>query len=559
MEDGQTVGRRKFLTLLGLSPTAPLFTHITQGDIAAFVDTSGARRSSTGLSGIWFDIRDYGDISSGTITTALQATIKAIGASGKCKTIMIPQVAGITTMTQGSITLPDPTGDPPWTLIYACSRITFTATLSIPHGTTIKGDFGSGQRGTFIGARGPNMAHIVGGNTAGDPVILCNGTKNCTFANLAVDSNGIGLKLYQGAGYIIKNCSMSGSEQAHGGLALLQPALLIDSCFWMQCYDSEFQAFNGSAAIEFQASNGGGIQVSGGLANFYNTTIAGSRIYVHFDTGPQGGNIHFDGLVAEGLGGVAGESLLDVDSTNVSTLDITMNRAELADSIAPGPAYLFKNTGSSTANIKFTNTASFNMHPSSAQVHGLLVSGGTGQNYGGVIAYPGYNPEYGYEWPDTVDKRLTAAPRAPQWTIGTIRPVNQDSAGVGIGNAWSSKSAGATKTTGVLAPDGTTNAIQLSGTTFDDHIYMYDQNHSLTVGDWIIAGCWVQAVDPANGIGGNQAVALELLYAGGTNGTRGGDTAMYHSDADDGAWKWCCGAFKVLTLGSGGNPCDRYF
>src|SRR6476646_4480764 len=104
MEDGQTVGRRKFLTLLGLSPTAPLLTHITQGDVAAFVDTSGGRRSSTGLPGIWFDIRDYGDISSGTITTALQATIKAIGASGKCKTIMIPQVAGITTMMQGSIT-----------------------------------------------------------------------------------------------------------------------------------------------------------------------------------------------------------------------------------------------------------------------------------------------------------------------------------------------------------------------------------------------------------------------------------------------------------------------
>ena len=83
MEDGQTVGRRKFLTLLGLAPTAPLLTHITPGDIAA--QTSGGRRRSADLSGIWFDIRDYGDISSGTITTALQATINAIGAGGACR------------------------------------------------------------------------------------------------------------------------------------------------------------------------------------------------------------------------------------------------------------------------------------------------------------------------------------------------------------------------------------------------------------------------------------------------------------------------------------------
>ena len=106
MEDEQTVGRRKFLTMLGLAPTAPLLTRIKPGDIAA--QTSGGRRRSADLSGIWFDIRDYGDISSGTITTALQATITAIGAAGKCKTIIIPQVSGVSTMTQGAITFPSP-------------------------------------------------------------------------------------------------------------------------------------------------------------------------------------------------------------------------------------------------------------------------------------------------------------------------------------------------------------------------------------------------------------------------------------------------------------------
>ena len=283
MEDGQTVGRRKFLSLLGFAPTAPLFTHITQGDIAAFVDTSGRRRSSTGLPGIWFDIRDYGDISSGTITAALQATINAIGAGATCKTIMIPQVAGITTMTQGLITLPAPTGDPGWTLIYACNRIQFTSTLSLPAGTTIKGDFGSGVRGAGIGARGPNGAHMVGDSiSAGNAMIYVgHSSGSCLFENITLECGGgasYELKIYRSSGIMIRNCSMFGCTNTSGGHAAFagdQPGLLIDGSFWIQTYDCYFAAGdNSSPSVINRSIEDPTSDVGVGLFTMYNTVLA---------------------------------------------------------------------------------------------------------------------------------------------------------------------------------------------------------------------------------------------------------------------------------------------
>ena len=204
MEDGQTVGRRNFLTLLGLAPTAPLLTHITRGDIAANVG---------------IDIRDHGDISSGTITFALQATINAIGASGKCKTIMIPQVSNLDYLTQGAITFPSlSTGQTPWTLIYAAKHVYFTSTLSLPTSTTLTGGFVGGK--LSIGGTGaiPPSGCTIAAQGAGmldQPLILIDtAVRNILIQGLRFDSYGPAIKIKEASGVIIRDCEIDGPQGA---------------------------------------------------------------------------------------------------------------------------------------------------------------------------------------------------------------------------------------------------------------------------------------------------------------------------------------------------------
>ena len=78
----------------------------------------------------------------------------------------------------------------------------------------------------------------------------------------------------------------------------------------------------------------------------------------------------------------------------------------------------------------------------------------------------------------------------------------------------------------------------------------------MTVGDWVIFGCWIQSDDAS--VSPGDTIQTTMLYSGNTSGTESGsDTFFNFADTNvlDGAWKWCCGARKVLTLGSGGNPC----
>ncbi len=514
------------------------------------------------IPGVWWDIRDFGDISSGNITSALQNCLTTVGAGNQLKTVLIPQVIGIDTMTQDAISIPDPTpaNDPGWTFIYACKRIQFTSTMSVPAATTIRGDFGTGRRGNGIGARGPSGAHIVGDSiAAGNAVILQSRVGSCSYENLTIECGGgasYGLKVFRSAGVMLRNCDFGGCSNSTGGHAAFagqQPGLLIDGSFWIQSYDSKFAAGDGSSpsyinrSIEDPTSD-----VGVGLFTFYNTSLAGGGVKLGPATyGPTGGNCHFDGIVCENLW--AGASLFNIDATGNAWNDISVNQAEIAD--AGGTVYMLKVTGTPSG-IKFYNCGVVSIDPSSTgqttglYIFGAGIGGGGGDNFTPI---PTYNIAYGREWLDMIDARLVAAPRAPQWTIGQVRNVNQD------GTSWVLHG-GASKTTGQLAPDGTLNAIKISGATFADGYDLYQTTiNPVSVGDWFIVGCWVQSVSGSS-IGGNsRTLALDLIYPASGTGTLSADSnhiAQNDAGIIDGAWKWCCQAFKVVALGQAAGSTD---
>ncbi|HVB07542.1 MAG TPA: hypothetical protein VNF00_01230, partial [Candidatus Acidoferrales bacterium] len=105
--------------------------------------------------------------------------------------------------------------------------------------------------------------------------------------------------------------------------------------------------------------------------------------------------------------------------------------------------------------------------------------------------------------------------------------------------------------TGFLAPDGSTNASQASNTsnsTFET-LDFYQQNHSIAVGDYIVAGAWVRSAT-ANGYSGSASTPLQVTLGGAGNALAGGCTG--DPVLGDGEWTWSTCLYKVV--GAGTNP-----
>src|SRR5262249_44557171 len=113
-----------------------------------------------------------------------------------------------------------------------------------------------------------------------------------------------------------------------------------------------------------------------------------------------------------------------------------------------------------------------------------------------------------------------------------------------------------TKTTAVQGPDGSTLAVSVGGTDGSaggDHADIYSASRTLTVGDWLVFGCWVRATSTSKTIGGVGALEMNITYnPGNTAGTQS-TSGLFGDDCsiNDLAWKWLCGAYKILTVGAG--------
>lgn len=102
--------------------------------------------------------------------------------------------------------------------------------------------------------------------------------------------------------------------------------------------------------------------------------------------------------------------------------------------------------------------------------------------------------------------------------------------------------------TAVAAPDGTTNAGRLAASAQSACKVFAGVNSGFSVGDWIIAGSWVRAVNGSSYFNGMAAqVALQNISLNGSRGYVG----LYTPWQGDGEWNWVSGAWKVTALSSG--------
>jgi hypothetical protein len=110
-------------------------------------------------------------------------------------------------------------------------------------------------------------------------------------------------------------------------------------------------------------------------------------------------------------------------------------------------------------------------------------------------------------------------------------------------------------TTGVAAPDGTTNAAQFASASGEVESLLWSGSLTTNVGDWIVACAWARSVN-ANGYDRNAA-----LWFYGPSGF-GLDTGTNYFAANgagaSGQWGWGCAAHKVTTGMNGTYNLDTW-
>jgi hypothetical protein len=116
---------------------------------------------------------------------------------------------------------------------------------------------------------------------------------------------------------------------------------------------------------------------------------------------------------------------------------------------------------------------------------------------------------------------------------------------------WAAKTGTATVTTGKAAPDGSTNAAELSHASTVGNKQIYRVNIGTpTVGEWLIAGGWARAANVANGpVDGvmslefvNTSVKFQL--------NNSNSLFLQHPIKGDGHWEWLSVASKISVTGS---------
>ena len=120
-----------------------------------------------------------------------------------------------------------------------------------------------------------------------------------------------------------------------------------------------------------------------------------------------------------------------------------------------------------------------------------------------------------------------------------------------------------TKTSGITAPDGTTNAVEISLASGSGALTNTASTMTLSTGDWIIGGVWAKP-HAVGGTFGNPAptggIALVTLIGGPTTTPLetwpSGSTVsavLTPTNQGDGHWEWLPFAIKVMSGGSGAS------
>ncbi|MHB8539425.1 MAG: hypothetical protein ACYDCD_00575 [Candidatus Acidiferrales bacterium] len=310
------------------------------------------------------------------------------------------------------------------------------------------------------------------------------------------------------------HCGGSGTDSVNPGLGDLTPAVLIDGrtnfgVGLVQIYD-------------FDSSNGG----------------------IKFYAGQNGGEVNVRDLTTEGqAGGEPAVWFALAGSSGDHNVRATIDSVEVADATTATPGVQVDSgvngLGISANHIQgaFTNIVG-QVQTSTQYTMNMQNQTVSPQQYGEVGTVNGWL--FGKR--DVEQRNFGLAPvRFPN--IASTNPAS-----------WgATQFAGATTftPTGFLAPDGSTNASQASNTsnsTFET-LDFYQQNHSIAVGDYIVAGAWVRSAT-ANGYSGSASTPLQVTLGGTGNALAGGCTG--DPVLGDGEWIWSTCLYKVV--GAVTNP-----
>jgi hypothetical protein len=488
-------------------------------------------------SSFYVDIRDYGTVTDGgSITAALQAALDALG-THRQQRIRVPKV-GAGSYTCGSINFPS---GQPVILELDCTQISLTATWDIPSAYKIIGM--RHLTSNFPHPYGPLPGTTITTSSGLNPIIQLVNSDNCLIEGLRVVGGGTALHVQYGALHTIRNCNFGTNT---GTL----PALKFDSVFWAQLDNiSAEPGLTGGYAIEFTTDSNG---TNLGIFICKNIIVHRNGILFRSVFGPVGvDHVEITDLHSENQ--VPGTSLLNFDSSLNNIGQLKFIRCSISDSVGEN-AYLIKNVGSSTNAIRIEGVNKVSIFdPTSDPITNLVIDNSvpsattTSMNTSFATTLAGTEAWelWRQETPTAIDAKLMTAPVGLPWVIATPINVNQD------GSTWTAVS-GATITTGLPAPDGSNNAVSVSG---GSGARLYNTNHTLAVGDWLIAGAWVR--NPNGGSVQTSNTGLELLSSlpfpvmnDGGGGTLFGENL--ENRITDNGWRWCAHCYKITSLTS--NP-----
>lgn len=226
--------------------------------------------------------------------------------------------------------------------------------------------------------------------------------------------------------------------------------------------------------------------------------------------------------------------------------DVQIETPEIADSVSTVYALYINTPAAQAVRLDYINNNQGMLNPLSQSVNGLVINGDSRFDYStGIQAIiPSYTQNFFRRLGGCLDAKLVR----PQ----NISPVQYAPLAVEQDAANWTGSFGATITTGVMAPDGTTTAATVGGTN-GGLVYVYSSNASTpTTNDWFIIGCWLRAVDTASPPSYVQFSINDAGYSindSANNYLIVGITDQF-SRINDGAWKFVSGAAKITSVGA---------
>jgi hypothetical protein len=500
----------------------------------------------------YIDIRDYGTFTDGgDIGPALQAALTA-NIGDMCPRIRIPNVG---TGRYSCSTVMFPAGRNAPILEIDCRRIRVRNTWSIPGGYTLIGTRFKPQNLPI--PYGPWQDTTIEQDTPNgffpNPTVELAG-QNIWVENLAINAFGTALHCNQTELYTLRRLVLGSDGSYPYG------PLVCTNTFWGQ-FDNIFcqPSLTGQYAITFNTDLN--IDKNNGIMIMKNVIITRNGILFRSVFGPSGvDNTTIDRIHSESL--LDGNCLINFDSTANGIGGIEIINPEMSDSL--GMHYLIHNTGSHTDGVVIRG---FNrgesergpalLSPTSDPIRNLVIDfdihdiGTATMPTSLAKTYAAGPRSWQLKTSSAIDCKLLSAPVGLPWLIYTPIAVNQDPA------EWTN-AGGATITTGVLAPDGSTMAGKVSG---GSGARAYQNNITYALGDWLIGGVWIRDPNGGKVHSGSFSTGIEVLGGSGTffsvnNGTgTGGMTGeLLHENMLDNGWVWCCNGFKITGMGSFINP-----